>query len=84
MARTTEKMLLDQVATLNKLTGDRFGFVLEAAYGGWRLGGNGGSRDVSGYMTAGGLHLWMNAFIQGLDHAIKAGYYAETHEQFGR
>lgn len=76
MARTTDKELEAIVEQLNIVTNSAYDFSISHGYGGVRLWRDGGNMDVSPLLAKGELAMWMRAFINGLNHATKAGYYA--------
>lgn len=76
MERVTRKDLDRLLERLQEVAsaGD-YDFSIGRSYGGYRLESKNGSVDVSPRLSARGLQQWMFAFIAGLNHATKAGYF---------
>jgi len=70
--RISEKMLGSRIDRLNKITGNRFNFTLEMAYGGYSLSMHNGRSSVfnCGYTTKRDLFNRILAYMEGIDLGI--------------
>jgi hypothetical protein len=73
MARTTRTELDSMARAIDDaLTLPRDTHHIAGAYGGWALHRDGGSVDVTGYLSAGALLDWMRAYKRGIYDGRKA------------